>query len=93
MQRASRLLTNVHVTVPQRASVFDLVRVSVLIVSVGGLRELHDRLEGLSGGVGKLNLTEWGQAAKASAKPYDLRPGLPSSEAASAQPLLAEAVA
>ena len=82
-----------HVTVPQRASVFDLVRVSVLIVSVGGLRELHDRLGGLSGGVGKLNLTEWGQAAKARAKPYDLRPALPSSEAASAQPLLAEAVA
>jgi large subunit ribosomal protein L4 len=93
LQRASRLLTNVHVTVPQRASVFDLVRVSVLIVSVGGLRELHDRLEGLSGGVGKLNLTEWGQAAKARAKPYDLRPGLPSNDAASAQPLLAEAVA
>ena len=35
------MLEHVHVTVPQRASVFDLVRVSVLIVSVRGLRELH----------------------------------------------------
>lgn len=93
LYRASRMLEHVHVTVPQRASVFDLVRVSVLVVSVGGLRELHDRLELMSAGVGKLSLTEWGQAVKARAKPYDLRPGLPSSEAASAQPLLAEAVA
>ena len=84
---------SLRLTVPQRASVFDLVRVSVLIVSVDGLRELHERLEVMSAGVGRLSLTEWGQAAKARAKPYDLRPGLPSSEAASAQPLLAEAVA
>jgi len=46
------MLDHVHVTVPQRASVFDLVRVSVLIVSVDGLRELHERLEVMSAGVG-----------------------------------------
>ncbi len=91
LQRASRLLTNVHVTVPDRATVFDLVRVSVLIVSLKGLGELHHRLERQSGGLGDHYLSHWVQAAKEQAKPYDVRPALPFAEVE--PPLLAQATA